>query len=195
MIVWPILEEAERAGRRLKLKREFIHYKRNIRSSRGNAKIRLKHPKRNIIYFRTSFSRNCRTTTGNGGIPMKDTYSGKRILVVEDDRFIRESIIEVLEEEGYLVHGVPNGQDAISFLKSTSPLPCLILLDLMMPVMNGWELQNQIKNDVRFKSIPIVVVTADVNAQKNADSVKVEGWVRKPIEIETLLKTVQAHCA
>src|SRR5579862_4602951 len=73
---------------------------------------------------------------GNDG----GTCSG--ILIVDDDPDIRDSLKEVLEDEGYEVNGVANGREALDYLRK-SPRPCVILLDLMMPVMDGWQFRRE----------------------------------------------------
>jgi CheY-like chemotaxis protein len=119
----------------------------------------------------------------------------KLILVVEDDTLIRTNIIEVLADEGYCVQGAANGQLALDYLRSASLMPALILLDLMMPVMNGWQFRTEQLNDFRLRKIPVVVVTADGNARQKEKNFNVEGWVKKPFEIETLLTTVKQCCS
>lgn len=114
----------------------------------------------------------------------------KTILLVEDDTDIRMTLKEVLELEGYNVVPASNGRDAIELLGSIER-PCLILLDLMMPVMNGWEfLEAQRGSDV-LATIPVVVVSA---AGDKAKSTKAQGFVKKPIEVEALLRTISEHC-
>lgn len=120
-----------------------------------------------------------------------DTAAQKDILIVEDDVFIRNNLIEILQEEGYRAVGVENGQEALNYLRKISALPALILLDLMMPVMNGPQFRAEQEKDSRIQKIPVVVVTAGGDAPQKAKQLKVQGWVKKPIEIEDLLKVVQ----
>src|ERR1044071_1184503 len=76
------------------------------------------------------------------------------ILVVEDDSAIREVLTDVLESEGYQVLNAANGREAIQLLRS-STLPCLILLDLMMPVMNGWQFRDEQRQDPLLAPVPV----------------------------------------
>src|SRR6187549_1262395 len=92
------------------------------------------------------------------------------ILVVEDDTDIRESLVEVLEDEGFGVRAAADGRQALDVLRAERPLPDLILLDLMMPVMNGFQFREQQLSDAAFAGIPVVVVTADANARAKAES-------------------------
>jgi CheY-like chemotaxis protein len=80
-----------------------------------------------------------------------------RVLIVEDDEAIRETLRELLEFEGFEVATAANGREAVSQLQRTER-PCLILLDLMMPVMNGWEFLRKRREDLTIATIPVVVV-------------------------------------
>lgn len=114
-----------------------------------------------------------------------------RILVVEDDRDIRESLIEVLEDEGYVVASAGDGREALDLLQHASPPPELIVLDLMMPVMSGYQFREEQLKRPAFAAIPVLVVTADANARAKAESLAVAGFVRKPLEIVALLDLVR----
>src|SRR5712675_834532 len=82
------------------------------------------------------------------------------IVVVDDDDDIREAVREVLHEEGYRTVGAANGVEALQLLRSSPELPQLILLDLMMPVMDGWEFLMGIDEDPAFHSIPVALMSA-----------------------------------
>ena len=99
-----------------------------------------------------------------------------------------------LEEEGYSAVGAGNGEEALEYLKSAKQKPGLILLDLMMPLMDGWQFRIEQKKNLEFAAIPLVVVTADGNAQQKATKISAEGWIKKPIDIDTLLKVVEKNC-
>jgi two-component system chemotaxis response regulator CheY len=119
----------------------------------------------------------------------------KTVLVVEDDQQIRDAVIEILETAGYQAVGAEDGQKALEYLTASQTLPCAILLDLMMPTMDGWQFRTHQQQDRKLKEIPIVVITADGNAQAKAKKMNAEGWVKKPIEIKSLLATVSRVCA
>ena len=114
----------------------------------------------------------------------------KTILLVEDDADIRSTLKEVLELEGYQVVPAANGSEALSQLQEMVP-PCLILLDLMMPIMNGWEFLEAQREDAKLAAIPVVVVSA---AGDKAKSAKAHGFVKKPIEVDTLLRMIRTLC-
>lgn len=114
----------------------------------------------------------------------------KSILVVEDNKDIQDSLKLALEVEGYTVFTADNGRDALDQL-SRIPTPCVILLDLMMPVMNGWEFVEEISKDLMLSTIPIVVVTAFSDKKTTP---KTNDIIQKPIDLNALLKTVSKYC-
>src|SRR5688500_12674666 len=117
-----------------------------------------------------------------------------QVLIVEDDIDIRDALSQILEEEGYTVATAANGQEALDVLRSGPP-PRLILLDLMMPVMNGWQFRAEQRNDPALASIPVVVISADTHIGDKASQIGVQEFFRKPIEISGLLNTMQKYCA
>lgn len=114
----------------------------------------------------------------------------KSILVIEDDKEIQESLKMALELDGYNVFTADNGKEGIEKLRKM-PTPCIILLDLMMPVMNGWEFMEVIGKDLMLSTIPVVIVSA-VGDKKGIP--KTEGYIKKPIDLDALLNTVSKHC-
>src|SRR5262249_16506025 len=121
------------------------------------------------------------------------TGFGKSVLVVEDDPATRNAVALVLEHEGYSVTGVANGQEALRHLRRTEP-PDLILLDLMMPVMNGWEFRKQQAEDPALQSIPILVISADAHIPQKATALGATDYLQKPIDLEKLVEAVQRWC-
>src|SRR5712691_6808566 len=103
---------------------------------------------------------------------------GRSILIVEDDDAVREALATFLELQGYDVVEAAHGEEALRQLRSARPF-CMILLDLMMPVMNGWEFRTHLLSDPTLASIPVVVVTADNSAAKKAAAVGVAGYMMK----------------
>jgi len=115
-----------------------------------------------------------------------------KILLVEDDSDIRTTLKEVLELEGYEVVPAGNGKEAFDALQVMTEHPCLILLDLMMPIMNGWEFLEAQQAATTLSSIPVVVVSA---AGDKARSAKANGFIKKPIEVDGLLNMIKQFCA
>jgi len=108
------------------------------------------------------------------------------ILLVDDDDALRETLQKILEKEGYLVASASNGREALFMLERLHPRPAAIVLDMMMPVMNGWEVLRRLKHDRELSSIPALVVSASCEHAALADRV-----VEKPIHIDTLLHAVE----
>lgn len=116
------------------------------------------------------------------------------ILVVDDDTDIRETIIEALEDDGYSAAGAKDGADALRFLAAASSQPCLILLDMMMPNMNGYQfLEEQLKHP-QWSTIPVVVVTANGHIEEKPRQLGAVGLLRKPVKLESLIDTVARYC-
>ncbi|HYF50788.1 MAG TPA: response regulator [Planctomycetota bacterium] len=124
---------------------------------------------------------------------MPETRSIKRVLIVEDDLDIRDVLTQVLEYEGYEVATAGNGREALDYLRS-HPKPGLILLDLMMPVMDGWQFRAEQQKTPELANIPVVILSADGNAYQKASTVRAAGFLKKPVELETLLETVGRNC-
>jgi two-component system, chemotaxis family, chemotaxis protein CheY len=112
----------------------------------------------------------------------------KRILVVDDDPDILDALSEILEVEGYQVHRARNGREALQRMGEGASGPDLILLDLMMPVMDGWEFARTLDPHRRP---PIVVLSADRNVGPKAQEIGAIGWLAKPFELGELLSLVR----
>jgi CheY-like chemotaxis protein len=112
------------------------------------------------------------------------------ILIVEDDAPIREMLVEVLEDEGYPVQSASNGQEALAVLRTTPKLPKLILLDLMMPVMDGWAFRHEQLQDPLLMDIPIVVLSAAYELHRQAATIKAASYLEKPVDLAKLVTTI-----
>ena len=116
----------------------------------------------------------------------------KRILIVDDAVDICSTMQELLEAEGYEVTCTANGSEALRYLESTSALPDLILLDLMMPVLDGYAFRKEQKKDPSLASIPIVVMTAATDPQAKANELGAQGMLKKPFsDIATILESIE----
>jgi CheY-like chemotaxis protein len=114
------------------------------------------------------------------------------VLIVEDDAEIRESLKEIIELEGYLVFTAPDGKKALEILRTANDKPCLVLLDLMMPVMSGWEVLALREQDVMLATIPVIVVSA---AGERAKQTQATGYIKKPVDIDVLLNMIHKYCS
>lgn len=115
------------------------------------------------------------------------------ILVVDDDDDLREGLAEILEDEGLGVATASNGREALVYLRSHEA-PAVILLDLMMPVMNGPELRAILLEDTSLSSIPVILLTAAHDGRAQAARLGAAGYFSKPIRFEKLLEAVREHC-
>jgi CheY-like chemotaxis protein len=121
---------------------------------------------------------------------MKEERRG--VLVVEDNADILQAIVQVLEDEGHFVRVAANGREALERLRERdAPLPRVILLDLMMPVMDGWAFRAEQLRDPTLADIPVVVLTADGHASEKATHLGCAGALRKPVDLMTLLGAVE----
>jgi CheY-like chemotaxis protein len=116
---------------------------------------------------------------------------GKRLLVVEDDRDLRRNMQSLFESEGYLVDVAENGQVALDFLIQATELPEVILLDLMMPVMDGFQFRDAQVQIPKFASIPVIVLTADGHIEEKKVRSRATAALRKPADVELILSTVE----
>ena len=121
----------------------------------------------------------------------EDTQRCQSILVVEDDEDIRNAIIDLLENEGYIADSAINGKDALEKLRKIKNKPCLVLLDMMMPIMNGRDFLDEVMKDARLAPIPVLIVSAVADKSNTAGSV---GFLKKPIDIDVVLKVVSQYC-
>ena len=122
-----------------------------------------------------------------GGVTRATEHSAS-VLLVEDDRDIREAVSAVLEAEGYTVLTAGNGEEALKILERGQP--CVVLLDLMMPVMDGWDFMEQVKRTRRLEDLPVVVVSA--YSERKAEGVR--RVLKKPLDVNQLLSAVADYC-
>jgi CheY-like chemotaxis protein len=117
------------------------------------------------------------------------------LLVVDDDTDLREALEEVLRDAGYTVLGASNGREALEVLARTRPLPGLVLLDMMMPVLDGLGFSQEMRGVLDWKDIPVVIFSASAGTARVAEQVGARAYLRKPVEVEVLLETVGRHMA
>ncbi|NJK81830.1 MAG: response regulator [Chloroflexaceae bacterium] len=122
--------------------------------------------------------------------PSNSTDESPSILVIDDDYFMREMLTVLLEDEGYAVATAAHGREALDYLHTVARFPNLILLDMMMPIMDGAAFRQAQQQDATIASIPVVVLSAngDPNLGKKLG---VEAHLPKPIDMETLLQLIR----
>jgi len=117
----------------------------------------------------------------------------RSVLVVEDEADAREAIVELLQHEGYRAVGVEHGEAALALLDSGRRFS-LILLDLVMPVMDGWGFCEAIGSDPRHANIPVAIITANASQDRLPRRRNDAGLFVKPIQVDRLLKLVARIC-
>jgi CheY-like chemotaxis protein len=116
-------------------------------------------------------------------------------MIVDDDGDIREAIAEALADQSYDVVEAANGEEALAMLRDRhDPRPCVILLDIMMPVMDGWQFRDAQRADPAIKDIPVVVLSAHASIADAANDMAVTDVLRKPVRLDTLLAAVARYC-
>lgn len=110
-----------------------------------------------------------------------------RVLIVDDESDIRQAVAEVLAEEGHQVVAAGDGEEALAQIRAFHPE--LVLLDLMMPVMNGWEFRAAQKGDPDISQIPVVILSA----MGREGAIDADGYIQKPFDLDMLLTAVRRH--
>jgi CheY-like chemotaxis protein len=117
-----------------------------------------------------------------------------QILIVEDDSALREALAQVLSDEGYELLSARDGLEAVNCLKKGNR-PDVILLDLSMPVVNGWEFRMFPKRDPELARIPVVLVTAGGYTREEVAWLEPAALVPKPVDLTLLLSVIRRFCA
>ena len=112
------------------------------------------------------------------------------VLIVEDDGELRDMMAQLLTIEGFEAVAVANGREALAYLQNAAR-PDVILLDLMMPVMDGWEFRRQQKADPDLAPVPVIVLSALDPARAAVDAT---AFLKKPLDFDRLLELVRTHC-
>ncbi len=110
------------------------------------------------------------------------------ILIVDDETEIRESLEEFLSDEGYAVDSAADGADALEKLNNDKP-PCVVILDLLMPLVSGNEVYDKMQEDPRLSQIPVIISTSDPSRAPIGSMV-----MKKPINLEHLLGAIRHYC-
>jgi CheY-like chemotaxis protein len=114
----------------------------------------------------------------------------RTVLVVEDDDDLRHVVTQTLELRSFVVFGARDGQEALEQLER-HPQVNLVLLDLMMPRMSGWEFRRRQLADARFADVPVVVMTATASLDEAA--IQADDILRKPLSLGALVSTIERH--
>lgn len=116
------------------------------------------------------------------------------VWVVDDDADIRQALLDLLTDSEIPAVGLANGAIALQRLQTSSALPCLIVLDLMMPVMDGIAFREAQLNDARLAAIPVLIISAYRDLDGYAAKLKPAGVLKKPLQFDDLLRTIEQFC-
>jgi CheY-like chemotaxis protein len=122
-------------------------------------------------------------------IPEHDT-AAKDVLVVEDETYLCDLISDVLEAEGHAARKASNGLEALDAIRERKPQ--LILLDLMMPVMDGWEFMDHLRRNPAWARIPVVIITAVYDVARTQQETGARAVITKPFDIDQLTEAVRS---
>lgn len=117
----------------------------------------------------------------------------EHVLVVEDDHDLGLTLTEILEMAGYPVVTATDGRLALAYLQD-APAPCVILLDLMMPGMDGWEFRRRQLADPKLREIPVIIASGWNERRLSPEFDDVEAFFLKPYDVPKLLEVVARHC-
>jgi CheY-like chemotaxis protein len=123
---------------------------------------------------------------------LKEAARGS-ILVVEDDPAMREALVTLLEQEGYTTESVNDGHQALGRLRAAGAPPSLVVLDLMLPVMDGFEFRVQQLQDPTLARIPVIVVSGGGDLDRKAAPLHADAYLEKPLDLDALLALVAAR--
>ena len=126
-----------------------------------------------------------------GSVGKAGERAGSRVLVVDDDPSILDTVTSILTSEGFQVMAAGGGEEALALLHSWHPT--LVLLDMRMPIMDGWAVARAMQD--AGSKVPIIVMTAAESAKRWADEIGAAGHLAKPFTLDELLECVEQHSA
>ena len=115
-----------------------------------------------------------------------------KVLIAEDDDLIRKGLAEILETEGYEVRSAGHGEEALRMLRAARA--CVVVLDIFMPVMNGFEFLKEKARDPALAALPVVAVSADATAAREAAREGATAALTKPVDHDRLLQIIRRFC-
>lgn len=125
---------------------------------------------------------------------MSESVDCGGVMVVEDDRDLREILVGVLRARGYATFEAGDGREALDLLRGLADPPCVVLLDIMMPVMDGFEFRAEQRADAKLAHIPVVVLTAHADARAVGRELDAFASIKKPAELRAILEAVRRTC-
>lgn len=127
--------------------------------------------------------------------PMSEQDVERVILIAEDEPDVRDALAEALEDHDFIPLCAANGKEALAMARRLAHKPCLILLDITMPEMDGRQFRSAQKQDPDLRTVPVVVLTARTDSPEVVEQMEAAGWLQKPVQLEELLTAVRGLCA
>ncbi len=115
------------------------------------------------------------------------------VLVIEDYRETRDAILDLLRTKGFRAWGAESGPDALDLLQS-GLRPCVIILDIRLPGMSGWEVCERLQVVPELAAIPVVVLSVEVPREERPERAGIREYLRKPIDGSTLVEAIERYC-
>lgn len=116
------------------------------------------------------------------------------VLIVEDDPDLREGLAFLITHWGHVVVTAANGREALDRLDQMAGPPCMIILDLMMPEMDGWELRRSLLGQPAYADVPVLLVSGVADLDEAAKALSAVDYLRKPVDFQKLSRLVTLHC-
>ena len=118
-------------------------------------------------------------------------FVSKDVLVVEDESYLCELLSDVIESEGHTARKASNGLEALERMKERKPQ--LVLLDLMMPIMDGWEFMEALRANPQWDGVPIVIITAIYDVKRTQEETGARAVITKPFDIDQITEIVRLY--
>jgi CheY-like chemotaxis protein len=118
----------------------------------------------------------------------------EKVLIIDDDAALCDALSTALSDEGYAVVAAENGLEGLRYLRTTDEMPCVILLDVMMPVMDAFQFLEEQQNDPALAAVPVVVLTAGGTTPR-LSQIGAAICVHKPVDLNVLLSIVAQYCS
>ena len=144
---------------------------------------------RDALHRRASGPPYLSSADGVGG--QRTDFVGKDVLVVEDEAYLCELIGDVIESEGHTARKASNGLEALARMRERKPQ--LVLLDLMMPIMDGWEFMEALRANPEWDGVPIVIITAIYDVKRTQEETGARAVITKPFDIDQITEIVRLY--
>ena len=123
-----------------------------------------------------------------------DRHARHRVMIVDDHADTREALAIVMELRGLEAIVAGSGGEALARLADPTNRPCVVLLDINMPDLDGWEVRQRMREDPELAAVPVVLLTGNYIDLERARRLGIRGYLRKPIDVHQIVSAVEQHC-